>query len=301
NLRSTSYAAYEQLIRNHITPAIGHIQLQKLTSQHVQTLYSQRLKDGYAPETVRAIHRMLHRAFSDAVEWKLIGYNVCAKGKVKQPRRVKHEIQPLTKEQAQALLAAAKGHWFLEALLTLAIATGMRRGELLALRWSDVDFAGQCLYVRRTVTRIGSKGLVKGLVESEPKTESSKRRILLPRFVLEALHLHRERQAQMRSLTEDWQDHDLVFSGKQGRYIEVTDLRFHFKKLLRKAGLPDIRIHDLRHSAATILLEMKVQPKLVQELLGHSNIGITMDLYSHVLPSMQRKMMEDLDDFFRDS
>ncbi|MBO0797145.1 MAG: hypothetical protein J2P36_40215, partial [Ktedonobacteraceae bacterium] len=111
NLRSTSYAAYEQLIRNHITPAIGHIQLQKLTSQHVQTLYSQRLKDGYAPETVRAIHRMLHRAFSDAVEWKLIGYNVCAKGKVKQPRRVKHEIQPLTKEQAQALLAAAKGHW----------------------------------------------------------------------------------------------------------------------------------------------------------------------------------------------
>lgn len=211
-----------------------------------------------------------------------------------QPRQVTYEIHPLTKEQAKALLEAANGS-NMEAILTLAVATGMRRGELLGLRWHDINFEEGSLIVRHTMDRAGKYGII----ENDPKTEKSKRKIFLPRFVLDTLIHHRADQAKMREKAGlVWQERDIVFSNELGGFTEPTHLHRRFKNLLKKAGLPAIRFHDLRHSAATILLGMNVPGKVVQELLGHSTISTTIDRYSHVLPLMQWEMRDKLDDWF---
>jgi integrase len=292
HLRLNTRRLYRQLLDIHLLPMLGHISLDKLSPRQIDELYALRLTEGYAVETVRAIHRMLHKALQDAVKWRLLAANPC--NHVNQPQPVKPDIHPLMKEQALQLLQAAKGDRF-EALLTLAVATGMRRGELLALRWADIDLEEGSLWVRHTITRIGKHGLV----EHEPKTASSKRKILLPRFVLTALLQHRGLQAEMRAKAgEAWHERDIVFTNARGGFVEPAHLGKKFKQLLKAANLPDMRFHDLRHSAATILLGMGVPVKLVQELLGHSHFAMTMDRYSHVLPSMQRGMMDRLDDYF---
>ena len=292
-VRINTYRIYRQYLDWHIFPVLGHVRLQKLSPRHIQELYARDLNEGYAPETIRGVHRMLHKALSDAVQWNWVATNAC--DKVKQPGPVRFEIHPLTPEQARTLMETAKGGR-LEALLTLAVATGMRRGEILALRWSDIDFGEGSLQVRHTVNRAGKYGIL----EHAPKTEKSKRRIMLPRFVLDVLKKQRDHQDQLRlQAGSTWQDLNLVFSTDAGNFVEGTDLNRRFKRLLKVAGLPDMRFHDLRHSAATILLGKGVHPKLVQELLGHSQMSITMDRYSHVLPSMQRDMMKGLDDLYK--
>jgi integrase len=292
NVRINTYRIYRQYLDRHILPALGHVRLQQLSPEHIQELYARKVEEGYAAETVRGIHRMLHKALHDAVKWNRVASNVC--DKVTQPRQVTYEIHPLTKEQAKALLEAAKGS-NLEAILTLAVATGMRRGELLGLRWHDINFAEGSLVVRHTMDRAGKYGII----ENDPKTEKSKRKIILPRFVLDTLMQHKVDQAKMREKAGlAWQERDIVFSNELGGFTEPTHLNRRFKNLLKKEGLPVIRFHDLRHSAATILLGMNVPGKVVQELLGHSTISTTIDRYSHVLPSMQWEMRDKLDDWF---
>ena len=274
-------------------PAIGHIQLQRLTPQHVQAFYASMADEGLSTKTVHLIHAVLHKALDHAIKWGLITRNVC--DSVSLPRKVRYEIQPLTSEQCQKLLRVAQGHR-LENLLTLAIATSMRRGELLALRWQDVDLERRALQVRHTVGWLPKRGFV----ENEPKTTRGIRQIDLPQFAADALQKQREYQDDLRQRAGNrWQDHDLVFSNKFGGYIEPKLLWRRFKALLVEAQLPDIRFHDLRHSAATLLLTMGVHPKVVQELLGHSQISMTLDIYSHVLPSMQRDAMSKMDSIFK--
>jgi integrase len=291
NIRLASYRIYHVSLNKHILPVIGHVQLQKLTAQQVQALYARKVKEGFSSSVIRTMHGLLHKALDQAVSWKLISNNVC--DGVSLPRAVRHEIHPLTKEQAQKLLETAQGHR-LEGLLTVALATGMRRGELLSLRWQDVNIDDMSLQVRRTVGKF--KG---GYVENEPKTSKSRRRIVLPQFVVDVLKQHRIHQLEGRLRAgEAWIDRDLVFCNANGDYIPFTSLTTMFNALLEKAGLPHVRFHDLRHSAATILLTMGVHPKVVQELLGHSQISMTLDIYSHVIPSMQREAMNKLDDWF---
>ncbi len=291
-IRVSSYVKYRSQLDNHILPALGDVQLQKLTPQQVQAFYAKELKGGLSPASVRNIHQILRKALDNAVRWNLVPRNVC--DVVSPPGIVKHEIQLLTKEQAQQLLRTARGHR-LEALFTVALATGMRRGELLGLRWQDVNFEDRSLHVRRTVDRIGKNGIV----VSNPKTSKSRRKVMLPNFVIDVLKQHRSRQleARLRAGTT-WQENNLVFSNTLGGFLDAGYLHSLFQKLLKDAGLPHMRFHDLRHSAATILLTMGAHPKLVQELLGHSQISMTMDTYSHALPSMQRDMMDGLDGFF---
>jgi integrase len=192
------------------------------------------------------------------------------------------------------LLKQVKGHRF-EALLTLALVTGMRCGELLALHWSDIEFANCSLQVKRTVMQF--KNL--GCVEAEPKTAKSRRQIKLPLFVVEILINHKAQQNEQRRNNPDvWIDKDLVFTGAEGNYISLTTLRKTFNKVLKQAGLPHMRFHDLRHSAATIMLSKGTHPKVVQEILGHSQVNITMDVHSHVLPSMQEDVTKRWDDDF---
>jgi len=292
-LRITSYARYGTLLRKHILPVIGHIQLQKLTAQQVQALYTRKVKEGMAPKTIQNIHGLLHKALDNALKWGLVPRNVC--DAVSTPRLPHHEIFPLTKEQAQHLVEKIQGHQ-LEALLVFALVTGMREGELCALRWHDISIDEMTVQVCRTVAHVTRYGYV----ENETKTVKGRRMIVLPPFLIDLLKQHRERQAQARlKIGDKWVEKGLVFCNTHGNYLHPDYLMLRFHQLLDEIGLPRIRFHDLRHSTATILLSMGVHPKVVQELLGHSQISMTLDIYSHVLPSLQKEAMGKLDDLFR--
>lgn len=289
-LRLSSYIKYRKVIDTYILPELGHLKLQKLSPQIVQAFYRRKEKEGLAPKTVNSIHGVLHKALDTAVRWNMLARNVC--DVVSPPRIVKHEIQPLSMEQAQHLLEVARGDR-LEMPLLLALVTGLRRGELLGLKWADIDFTQGALQVKRSLDYVAHHGYV----ESEPKTKSGRRRIVLPKFVVEALKQHRIQQLEQRlKVGEAWQESDYVFTGLTGGPFNPRYLLILFDQLLENAGLPHMRFHDLRHSAATLLLSMGVNPKIVQEILGHSNISMTMDVYSHVLPSMQKEAMGKWDD-----
>ncbi len=204
-------------------------------------------------------------------------------------------------EQAQTLLATVRGHKW-EALFTLALATGMRRGELIALKWQDINLKTGTLQVVRVLTRVPTNMPKREhvYVEAEPKTQKSRRSVLIAPFALEALKEHRVRQLEAKLKAGPfWQEHDYVFCTLHGTHLGPNHVVEEFKLLLKKAGLPDIRFHDLRHSAATLLLSLGVHPKIVQELLGHTQISMTMDVYSHMLPGMQQDAMSRLNDVFQ--
>jgi integrase len=288
SVRLRTYQRYEMQLRRHILPAIGNMQLSKLTPQHMQAFYAQLLQHGLAPQTVRLVHAMLHKAFDYAVSVGLLARNVC--DIVSLPRVEKYEARSLTLEQVQQLLSAAKGHR-VEALWILVLVTGMRRGEMLGLKWSDINLSTGVVSVQRSLVDV--KG---GIIESRPKSSKGYRSILLPAFAIEALRVHKERQIALRESATQWHDGDYVFCTSHGTPFAAANLRTMFKALLQRAGLPDIRFHDLCHSVATLLLSIGTHPKVVQELLGHGQISMTMDTYSHVMPTLQRDTMARLDD-----
>jgi integrase len=293
SVRPRTYERYEEVVRLHILPVLGHHKLQKLSAQHVQAFYTKMLKEGFSAGTVGVFHTVLHKALDTAMKWGLLSRNVC--DLVSLPHGEKYEIKPLTIEQVQQFLEAARGHPQ-EALFILALATGMRRGELLALKWQDINFSAGMLQIRRILTRVPSKLPGKGFVEAEPKTQKSRRSVVIAEIALEALKLHRRRQLEAKAKAgEFWQEHDYVFTTLTGEHLNPTNHVLNpLKALLKKAGLSDIRFHDLRHSAATLLFSEGVHPKIVQELLGHSTISMTMDIYSHVLPTMQHDAISQL-------
>jgi integrase len=296
-IRISSYVNYRSMLNNHILPELGHYRLRQLTVQHMESFYAKKAKQGLSANTLKVIHGMVHNALAHAVYLNLVARNVADIAKKSLPRQTRYEIQPLTREQAQKLLEQARGEKS-EALLILAISTGMRRGELAALRWSDIHLEEGYLQVQRSA-RYAGKGY--GLQITEPKTRSSRRKIVLSSLVVEALLAHRARQDKIREAAGDaWQAHNLIFCDRHGEYLDPDTLRNWLKKLLKEAGLPSIRFHDLRHSAATLLMERGVHAKVVQELLGHSSIMMTLDIYSHVLPSLQEHTKEKLDDLFND-
>jgi integrase len=295
SVRPRTYERYEEIVRLHIIPVLGRQKLQSLSPQQVQTFYTKKLKEGLSALTVISFHNLLHKALDTAVKWNLVVRNVCKA--VSPPRRQRFEVKPLTLEQIQKLLAVVEGHR-MEALFKLALATGMRRGELMGLKWQDIDFEKATLQVRRVLSRVPSKMPGKGYVEAEPKTQKSRRTIVIAPFVLKALKEHRMHQTEEKKKAGGyWQEHDYVFCTSIGTYLNPTrDVLDQLKVFLKKADLPDIRFHDLRHSAATLLLSLGVHPKVVQEVLGHSQISMTMDIYSHVMPSMHQDAMDKLNE-----
>lgn len=291
-IRLSTYQNYRKLLDNYLLPGLGKLKLQKLTPQQVQAFYSKKINEGLSPKTVNNIHGVLHKALDNAVKWNILPRNVC--DAVTPPRIPRQELNFLTAQQAQVLLKEVKAHR-LEALLTLAITTGMRRGELLALRWQDINFEDGNLQVKRAVSYLKEYGYV----ESEPKTSRSRRTIMLPAFVIDILIQHRERQEEQKKVAgKAWIDKGLVFTNAWGDYYSPSTMLKVFKRFLESIGLPDMRFHDLRHSAATILLAMKVHPKIVQEILGHSQITTTMDIYSHAMPSLQEDATQQWENKF---
>ena len=285
-VKATTFERYEQITRLHLKPALGRVKLKALTPAHVRGLYREKLEAGSSARTVRYVHTTLHKALKQAVMDGLIPRNVTEA--VKPPQSSREEMHPLTPEQAKLLLQTAHDTGDrLEALYVLAIHTGLRQGELLGLKWDDVDLDDGSLQVRRTLTITKN-----GPVFTTPKTTGSRRSVKLTSKAIEALKSHLERQLteidRFGSLWSPGDSDGLIFASETGEPLDrraVTKLKF--KPLLKRAGLPEIRFHDLRHTCATLLLTRNVNPKIVSEMLGHSTIAITLDTYSHVLPNMR--------------
>jgi integrase len=278
SIRATTHANYQAAIRNHIALAIGGRQLAKLTPADVQGMYARMESQGASAYTRRLAHAVLHRACKQALRWGMIGRNPV--DAVDAPRLPTSDIHPLTAEQSKELLAAAKGDR-LEALYVLALTTGMRLGELLGLQWADVDLEARYLTVCHALQDVSGK-----LTLAEPKTAKSRRKVELSALAVEALIAHRKRSLRIGGY---------VFRNTDGGPIRRTHFHAYcFKPLLKRAGLPDMRFHDLRHTAASLLLAAGKHVKVVQEILGHSTPTVTLNVYSHTMPTMQREAVDCL-------
>lgn len=292
SLRPKTIVQYRHICDRYIIPALGSVRLGDLRTDLVQELYTTELSRGTGVRTVQFIHAVLHRALEQACRWGFVKRNVVSQAE--KPRQPRTEMQVLSAEQARRFLAAAESHR-LYALFHLAVTTGLRRGELLGLRWDDLDWDTGRLQIQRQLQRISGKGLV----FAEPKTRSGRRSITLARIDLAILQGHRKRQLEERLFAgAEWHEHDLFFPSLTGTPHDPDNLSREFHRILTESGVQRIRFHDLRHTAATLMLSQGTHPKIVQERLGHASINLTLDTYSHVLPNMQDQAADAIDRLF---
>jgi integrase len=278
-----------------VYPHIGKIKLQKLTSEDIQGMYNTLSLQGMEASTIKQTHMVLNSALNDAIARKIIAINPAA---IVQPRRAqKHEAIILTPEQAKNLLSVIEGQ--IKTLVTLALATGMRLGEMQSLHWNDINFTDGHVTINKTASYSPDEKGKYSHEETSPKSQSSRRQIALAQFASDELKVHRATQLQARlQAGSKWKDTNLVFCNRTGGYTHQATLERQFYKYLSIADLPHMRFHDLRHSAASMLLQMRVPPKVVQEILGHSSIAITQDLYGHLFPGMQEDAMQKMNGLF---
>ncbi|MDU4959632.1 MAG: site-specific integrase [Sporomusaceae bacterium] len=290
--RLTTWENYETIARIHIKPLIGQIRLTRLQTSNLQRLYNQKLdngrndkKGGLSAKTVGLIHLVCSSSLKQAIREKMLSVNAADAATV--PRKVGREIQPMNEEQIRQFLIASKNDRLFVAFYLL-ISTGLRRGELLGLKWSDIDMEAGTLHVQRSLVKTNTEQ-----AKFHPtKTAKSQRLVSLHEDVLEELRQHKNRQdIEKAKLGDLYANQLMVFCREDGMplYPDVLDNRFH--ALLTKAELPHFRIHDLRHTFATMMLKQDVHAKVVQEILGHSTIGVTLDTYSHVLPGITSEAM----------
>jgi integrase len=283
-VRARTLATYRTMIRLHLNPYIGKRRLDQLQPEHLEQTYKQLLGKGLSPASVLRVHRMLHRALKIAMQRDRVARNVATL--VEPPRQERPKTpEPLDVEECKRVLAAAEGlrnsaRW------TVALALGLRQSEALALQWKDIDFDRGTLSVRRGLHRVPGEGLV----FTEPKTDRSRRTIAVPAPLIEALRRQRVAQNEERLVAgTEWDDWDLVFAQPNGRPLDKHSDYEAWIKLLNRAKVRHIRLHDGRHTAATLLLTAGVHPRVVMELLGHSQMRTTTDIYSHVMPALAQE------------
>ncbi len=289
-LRENTFNSYQDMLRWHVREKIGLKRLCDLQSYDVQKLYNEMTEGGLSPRTVRYVHAILTSALKQAVKWQMIVRNPCENCDL--PKKVKKEMKHLSREETTKFLEAAKNDkWF--ALFLIAIELGLRPEEYFALQWKDFDFENKIVSVRRAV--IEKRG--GGFYFSDVKTASSVRSIDISTEIVKALKTQRRNQLEERmKIGTAYQNLDLVFASELGTPLMRRNLiNRHFKPLLKKAELKDIRLYDLRHTTASLLLAANEHPKVVQERLGHSSVMITLDTYSHVSPTMQKAATEKLE------
>jgi integrase len=327
-LRPRAFQGYEQTVREHLEPGIGKLPLAKLTPQQLAAWFHRHQDEGASARTIRYARVVLRAALNQALKWNLMVRNVASL--VDPPRHRAREIQPLSGDQARALLKAVKDHR-LGAFVTAGLALGLRIGEVLGLRWKDVDLDKGIVSVAQALERSGGdaaerrklnaqrhelkerfkatkdreegrqittalrevraalKSVKQTLHITEPKSARSKRTIILPTTAATALRQHRTRQLKERMAAGgDWKDSGLVFTTPIGTPLDARNVHREFKAVLKAADLPLVRFHDLRHTAATLLLAQGVDPRTIMETLGHSQISLTLNTYSHVVPALQR-------------
>lgn len=298
-VRPRTLEGYESKIRLHLKPALGHHRLDRLQPEHVEALYVAKIAAGLAPGTVLVCHRILSRALKVAEQRGRVARNVALL--VDPPSAVFEEVVPLTAEEARKVLAKAHGERN-AARWSVALALGLRQGEALGVTWADLDLDQGVWNVRRQLQRLSYRhgcqaapcGQEKpracpqrkgGLVSSEPKTARGRRSIGLPPQLLADLRAHRQAQvAERLEAGSLWQDHDLVFCSPIGKPLDPHDDWEAWRALLVSAGVRPARLHDARHTAATLLLAQNVPARVVMEILGHSTIAVTQNIYGHVMP-----------------
>jgi integrase len=296
NLAPKTAEGYEHIIRRHLIPALGNIALTQLKPEQLQRYYSEKLSGGrcdgkgaLSPRTVRHHHVTLHTALGTAVKWGLLSRNVA--DAVSPPRYQRPQWQTLSELDISTFLEAAKKTPY-HVLFYQALFTGMRRSELLALRWCDVDLLLCQAHITRTLHHLRTGEIVFRV----PKTAKGRRMVALSPSVTLLLQEHKDKQVAIRaSLGIPLKDDDLVFSDLEGKPLLPDTVTHAWVKLVRRIGLKGIRLHDARHTHASLMLKQGVHPKIVQERLGHASIGITLDTYSHVAPGLQQAAAEGFD------
>jgi len=299
NTTDRTQESYTSIVERHLIPALGRVSLIELQAQHIQSYYAKKLSDGRADGkgglSARSVvyhHRILSNALDYAVKMGLVVRNV---GKVVEPPRVARvTMQTLSPEEVGRFLDVARDTDYYVYFATL-LYTGLRRGELLALRWRNLDLGNGRLSVVETAYRLGNgEYRIK-----EPKTPQSRRSVILPPSLVELFRVYRFDQELLRiQLGIGLNADDFVFIRPDGSPINPNAATLAFRRIISRAGLKGIRIHDLRHTHASLMLKAGIHPKVVSERLGHANIGITLDLYSHVLPGLQEAAAEKFDRIF---
>ena len=287
---------YTEIVDKHLTPLLGHHRLTKLRPLHIQGAWTRALESGrcdgtggLSPQTVLHFHRILYRALKQAVRWQMLSHNPAEN--VDPPSPPYREMQVLNEDELATLLKAVTGTRLYMPIL-LAVSTGLRRGELLALRWSDVDLTSGMMTVTRSLEQTRENGLQFKL----PKTKRSSRPLPLSRSVIDALKEHKVEQAQQRLFLGLGKDaEDLIFTTIDGRTINPRNFSKEFTRMMVRVDLGHVTFHGLRHTHITMLLKQGVHPKIASERAGHASVAITMDRYSHVLPGMQENVAEQFD------
>lgn len=298
-VRASTLEGYESKVRRHLQPGLGHHRLERLQPEHLESFYAAKLAEGLSAGTVVLLHRILSRALKVATDRGRVARNVAKN--VDPPSATFAEVVPLSEAEARKVLAAARGSRN-AARWSVALALGLRQGEALGATWADVDLDVGVWRVRRQRQRIayrhgcgpGGCGEQKparcpkakgGMVESEPKTARGKRGIGLPPRMLADLRAHRQEQLAERLVAgSEWQDNDLVFCQPTGKPIDSKKDWAAWRDLLVAAGVGHKRLHDARHTAATLLLAQNIPARVVMEVLGHSTIAVTQNIYGHVMP-----------------
>jgi integrase len=295
--RPRTLTLYKGLAERYVKPVIGGVRLDKLTPAHVQRLVTEtrdtQTSRGTPPSasTLRHVYKLVRNALGDAYRMELVSRNVATQ--VKAPPLSSQPRAGLEFAEAKRLLKVIDGER-LEALYVLAMTTGLRRGELLALRWDDIDFGSRQLRVCRALQRVDGR-----LQIVEPKTSSARRTVVLPQLAVRHLQQHKERQDGERlALGDAWREHGLVFASSIGTPVEPRNLNRRWDVLRRRASLEGLRLHDLRHGCATFLLAQGVPARAIMEVLGHAEIGVTMNTYTHVLPELRQEAADAIDKLF---
>jgi len=306
----STYDGYESKVHHRLIPGLGAHRLDRLQPEHVEAFYLRCEADGLSPATVLQLHRILSRALKVAMQRGRVNRNVC--GLVDAPSLQRAEVEPLTQAEARQLLMAAMGRRN-AARWSVALALGLRQGEALGLVWDDVDLSRGIVRIREQLQRqrwrhgcgetCGKRRGADcpkrhggGLVKKPPKSRAGRRTIVLPAQLAEAMRDHYQQQCAERAIARElWEDHDLVFAQQSGKPIDPRADWAAWKALLKSAGVRDARLHDARHTAATLLLAAGVPARVVMELLGHSQISLTLGTYSHVVPELASEAASRMD------
>ena len=282
-------SGHESKYNRYFRKTIGYKRLDKLTIFDIQKVYADILKRGLSPQTLRDGHRVLSCALKQAVKWNLLSRNPAEYVELPKVSRIERRV--LNAEECRRFMTASEEikHGL---VFEFALLTGMRPEEFLAIQWGDIDFERSSVQVRRALVRHKKKWSF-----NEPKTSRSRRTVIIPKPLVHKLIKHKSEQIiQKLNAKQLWENNDLVFCGEYGTPLSIPNLTYrYFRPILQKAELPQIRLYDLRHTHATLLLTAEENPKVVAERLGHSTIVLTLDTYSHVLPTMQKNATDKLE------
>ena len=288
-VRPRTLQSYRQIVELHLAPGLGRLQLATLSPDDVQAFLNEKHAAGLSPRTVQYLRAVLRQALNRALRWGLVARNAAALADA--PRVARTELAPFDPEEARRFLDAVRGDR-LEALYTLALAAGLRQGEALGLRWSDVELEAGTVTVRHALSRIEGR-----LQLVEPKTVWSRRVVAVPAVAVAALRRQRARQLEERILAGSrWREGNFVFTTSIGTPLDGPTVTRRFKALLATARLRPQRFHDLRHATASLLLAQGVPARVVMETLGHSDVRLTLNTYSHVVPALGRQAAERMEE-----